>query len=68
MANEKAIDKTPTATAAGRGITHRQATPEELKKHKEDMPKVLAGIKATHRKTMERVKKIMGGIMFVDRG
>jgi hypothetical protein len=58
----------PIAQRAGNGNTHRQATPEELKKHRADAPKVLAGIRAAHGKTMRRVTNMQNRPLYVDKG
>ncbi len=55
-------------SVAGRGITHRQPTPEELAQHEKDKPRILKEIRQNHAKTMQKVKRMQSGILYVDRG
>ncbi len=46
---------------------HRRPTSEELKKHREDAPKVLKAIQQTHAKTMHKVRRMQERPLFVDK-
>lgn len=51
--------------------TFRTPTKEELKKHEEEHPKIIQGIRKSHGETMRKVKRRYGQnaeIMYNDRG
>lgn len=56
------------ATKAGTGKTHRQATPEELKLHEAEKPKILKAIVQNHARTVHKVRNMQNRPLYVDRG
>lgn len=52
----------------GQGSKYRQPTPEELKIHEAEKPKILKAIQGEHAKTMHKVRRMQGRVLWNDKG